>query len=492
MVSSQGRVGVVAGLEVSRLARDNADWAYLVKICRLTDTLLLDQYALYDPKDPNDRMLLSMKGNLSETELTLIHARCQGAILSLARRGEYHLRLPVGFVYDPEGHVVLDPDEEVQGAIRHFFETFRRMESAESTARVFWEEGLRVPVRIEGGLHKGEVEWKEVTYGRVMKMLHNPRYAGTYSYGRTIERRKMDGTSRQVNLPREKWVSCIPSAHPGYITWEEFERNQSVLRENCPGGNENFRSTAREGPALLQGIVLCGVCGRGMGVRYGNRKGNRNIPIYVCRGERIAREKPLCQRMNGERIDEAIGNLLVEAVTPMVVDEAMKVQRELEAREGEAARLRRQAVDRAQHEADTAHLRYLKVDPTNRLVVASLERTWNEKLQILARVQTEWEVSQDGRGVAVNRAQQLALRTLKENFADLWQDPRIPCRERKRLVRMILEDVTLFKGQEDITVNVRFKGGANRTLTVRRAPRLCDYATKPEVVHMVQGYCSPS
>jgi DNA invertase Pin-like site-specific DNA recombinase len=259
-----GKAGIVLGLEVSRLARNSTDWHRLLEICALTDTLILDEDGVYDPAHFNDRLLLGLKGTMSEAELHIIKARLQGGILNKARRGELQSPLPVGLVYSTDNQPVLDPDKQVQESLRCFFDTFQRTGSAMATVKTFHQQRLRFPRRLKKGPHKGDVFWVELTHSRALQVLHNPRYAGAFVYGRRRTRKKADGKEAYRMLPREEWI-LLPDLHPGYISWERYEENQRRLRENAQAlGDDRRKSPPREGPALLQGLVLCGVCGHRM------------------------------------------------------------------------------------------------------------------------------------------------------------------------------------------------------------------------------------
>jgi DNA invertase Pin-like site-specific DNA recombinase len=263
-----GRAGIVLGLEVSRLARNNADWHRLLEICGMSGTLILDEDGLYDPGDFNDRLLLGLKGTMSEAELHFIRARLRGGQLSKARRGELRMALPVGLVYDPAGNVALDPDAGVQQALRHLFESFQRTGSARAVVQTFTREGLLFPVRVRTGAHKGELAWMPLRHWRVLRTLHNPRYAGAFVYGRRRARKRPDGKITNETLPREQWMTLIPEAHHGYLSWEQFEINQRLLATNARAhGTDRAAGPAREGPALLQGLAICGRCGKRMTVQ---------------------------------------------------------------------------------------------------------------------------------------------------------------------------------------------------------------------------------
>ncbi|MFN2505341.1 MAG: recombinase family protein [Acidimicrobiales bacterium] len=459
-----GKVGLVIGLEVSRLARNNADWQRLLEICALSETLILDEDGLYDPCSFNDRMLLGLKGTLSEAELHFLTARLRGGQLVKARTGELVMPLPVGLVYDPAGRVVLDPDQGVRDAVAHLFATFSRTGSARATVKAFGAEGLRFPSRVRTGPNKGTLAWFPLRHHRVLQVLHNPRYAGAFAYGRRRQRRGADGRTRNSVQPREAWTSLIPGAHAGYISWDTFEENLRRLAECARAhGAERRASPPREGPALLQGLVVCGRCGGRMTVRYHSRRG-RLLPEYRCQRAGIEDANPICAAVAGEGVDEAIGELLLATVTPLALDVALAVQAELEGRAEEADALRRQHVERARHAAEQARRRYLAVDPDNRLVAANLEADWNEALRALTRAQEDYE-RQTAKTAPLGDADKVRIAALASDFPALWSDPRTPQRERKRMVRLLVEDVTLVRS-EDIAVHVRFRGGQTQSLQV--------------------------
>jgi DNA invertase Pin-like site-specific DNA recombinase len=458
-----GQVGVVLGLEVSRLARNNADWHRLLEICALTDTLILDEDGLYNPGHFNDRLLLGLKGTMSEAELHVLRARLQGGILAKASRGELEMALPVGLIHAPDSKVVLDPDQQVQAALHSFFETFRRTGSASATVRSFRERGLLFPRRLRSGPHQGDLAWGPLRHWRALRVLYNPRYAGAFAFGRTRTRRTAHGRSRVSTVPREEWHTLLLDAHPGYISWVEHEENLGRLRENAQAhGTDRRHSPPREGPALLQGLLICGRCGERMTVRYRAHHG-RLLPIYVCQQDRIQNAKPICQIIVGAGLDDAIGELLLEAVTPLALEVALSVQQELESRSEEVDRLRRQQVERARYEAELAQRRYLRVDPDNRLVADSLEAEWNHKLRALSDAQDEYERRRQTEAALLDDNKRAEILALATDFPRLWRDSATPDRERKRVVRLMLEDVTLLK-QDELVAHIRFRGGATRTL----------------------------
>jgi DNA invertase Pin-like site-specific DNA recombinase len=460
-----GKAGIVLGLEVSRLARNNADWHRLLEISALAGTLICDEDGLYDPADFNDRLLLGLKGTMSEAELHFIRARLQGGILSKARRGELPMPLPVGLVTDPTGKVVLDPDRGVQDALRHLFQTFERTGSARAVVYAFNRDGLLFPSRIRKGPRKGELAWNELTHWRVLRTLHNPRYAGAFVYGQSRTRKTADGHARTRYLPREEWITLIHDAHPGYLTWEQFEHNQKLLAANAYAhGTDRTAGPAREGPALLQGLAICGRCGRRMTIRYHQRR-DTLVPDYRCANDNIQRNGPICLNLPGHSIDRAIEQLLLDTVTPLALEVALTVQAELEARATEADQLRRSHVERARQHAELARRRYLAVDPDNRLVADTLEADWNDALRALQAAQDEYDRQTTAASAALNEHRKAQIRQLATDFPALWSDPATPVRERKRITRLLIEDVTLNK-TDQIHLHVRFRGGETTSLTI--------------------------
>ncbi len=488
-----GRAGIVLSLEVSRLARNSSDWHRLLEICAVTDTLILDEDGVYDPAHFNDRLLLGLKGTMSEAELHVIRSRLQGGLLNKARRGELEIRQPIGFVYDEQGRIVLDPDKQIQESIRYLFTTFRRVGTVFKTVRVFRDEGLKFPQRVYHGPRKGEVVWGELKVSRVAYILHNPRYAGAYVYGRRTQKRR-DAQGRPVMkwLSREEWHTLIKDFHEGYISWEEYEENLKRLEANRQSGEGYNRCAPREGPALLQGFVMCGVCGKPMRVRYRHSQG-RLSPQYQCKGwdEKVA--GPLCQSVPGDAVDQAVGSLLVEVMNPVALDVALSVQEELEQRQVEADKLRYRQVERARHEAELARRRYMRVDPDNRLVADALEADWNGRLRDLREAEEQYENKRQEDREVLDEQMREKIRELATDFPRLWNDPRVPQRERKRMARLVLEDVTLKRASDGIQVHVRFKAGATRTLCLPRP--LCSWeqwTTDAEVVaeidHLLDHY----
>lgn len=480
-----GHAGIVLGLEVSRLARNCADWHRLLELCALTGALILDEDGLYDPRDFNDRLLLGLKGTMSEAELHILRARLQGGKDSKAHRGELRMTLPIGLVYDPQGHVTLDPDQHVQQALRTLFQTFQRTGTASAVVRFFRNQGLLFPYRLYCGARKGEVVWRSLRHTRVLRTLHHPRYAGAYVYGRMHAYKTADGHTHFQARPQDQWHTLLLSAHPGYITWEQYQDNQARLRACAQAyGKERSKSPPGQGPALLQGLVLCGICGLRMTVRYRCRKGILS-PEYVCQRHGTEHAQTICQFVPGAGVDQAVGSLLLEMVTPMTLDIALAVQQELQSRLDQADQLRRRQIDRAQYEADLAGQRFMQVNPNNRHVADTLEADWNQKLRILADAKNQYEQQRQTGRTDFDQTSREKIMSLATDFPTLWQDSQTTDQDRKRMVRLLIEDVTLIK-KDDITAHIRFRGGAKRTLVLPKPlPSAQARRTPPELVSLI-------
>jgi DNA invertase Pin-like site-specific DNA recombinase len=487
-----GRVGIVLGLEVSRLARNSTDWHRLLELCALSDTLILDEDGLYDPAHFNDRLLLGLKGTMSEAELHVLKARLRGGILSRARRGELKQMVPVGFVHDVQDRVILDPDVQVQASVRLFFDTFRRTGSCLAVVKEFHAKDLLFPRRLRSGAHKGELVWAQLLHCRARQIIHNPRYAGAFVFGRTKHRRLPSGKYSSRQVPSEEWI-LIRDVHPGYVTWEEYLSNLQRVKGNALAwSTDRHRGPAREGTALLQGLVICGACGERMSVRYHSHH-NAEVPTYWCGRRPMHRgEIGLCQTIHGAALDAAIGDIIIEAMTPLSIEVALCVQQELANRQEEADRLRRQHVERAKYEAELAQRRFLKVDPDNRLVADALEADWNAKLRALAAAQETYEKAAAADVGAVNDAERAQLMSLATDFPRLWRDPRTQMKDKKRMLRLLIEDVTLSKG-DTLHADIRFAGGATRSLDLP-LPKSCielrttDAAVVKEIDRLIDIY----
>ena len=486
--------GAVVSLEVSRLARSCSDWYHLLEICALTDTLVIDEEGIYDPGHYHDRLLLGFKGTMSEAELHWLRQRLLGGKLTKAELGELRFRLPVGLMYDPTGKVVLDPDEEVQAAVHLVFTLFEQYGSALAVVKHFTTHHLRFPDRLWKRTQKGELVWEPLRCGRVLSLLHNPFYAGTYVYGRTKTRRQalpgehppIKGRTRQVK--REDWPIVLLDVHPGYITWEQFRRNQQVLDDNRTWRPGERRGAVREGSALLQGIVLCGVCGRRMNVRS---LSDGTIPSYECRQAHAQLAEKTCQTMRGDGIDQAVTTCFLEAIQPAHLAVSLSTLDHLEARAKQIDRGWQLRLERAQYEADLARRRSTAVAPENRLVARSLERDWNEKLTAVEQLQKEYAILPKPTALLITSQERQRILALAHNVPAVWNASTTSQAERKQLLRYLIKDVTLTKREQVIEVRIRWQTEALTEVSVARPKLVADARrTDQEVVARVRELSS--
>lgn len=367
--------------------------------------------------------------------------------------------------------MILDPDAQVQQAVRLFFEIFQRTGSCLAVVKEFHAQQLLFPRRLRSGAHKGELVWGELLHCRARQIIHNPRFAGAFVFGRTRQRHLPNGKVRSRLVSCEEWI-LLRDAHPGYITWEQYQANVQRVKGNARAWSADRRQgPPREGTALLQGLVLCGACGERMTVRYHSHRG-QSVPTYWCGRRLLSRgENGLCQTVHGGTLDAAIGDLVIEAMTPLAIEVALTVREALVTRHEEADRLRRQHVERARYEADLAQRRFLKVDPDNRLVADALEADWNDKLRALAGAQEIYEQASKADSHLVTDAERAELLALATDFPRLWRDPRTDMKEKKRMLRLLITDVTLTKG-DALHVDIRFAGGATHSLDLP-LPKSC-------------------
>lgn len=365
----------------------------------------------------------------------------------------------MGFVYDDSGKTVIHPDRQVKEAVEHLFSTFKRTGSAYAVVKHFRENGLKFPAHVRSGPYADEIVWKPLYHYRVLQVLHNPRYTGTFVFGQTRTRKNpIDGKAKIQNIPQDQWKVIIPEVFVGYISWEQYQNNLKQLANNAAAhGKDRRRSPPRSGPALIQGMVLCGKCGQRMTVRYHIYNGEL-VPDYVCQQHGIETATRQCQFVQGGPVDELIGKMHLEMVTPTILDVSMKVFKEIQTRHEDLARLHRTGLERARHEAELAQRRFLRVNPDNRLVADSLESRWNGALRTVTELKEKYEcvIAENENDMTSDKVER--IRKLVEDFPAVWNDPRTSAKQRKRMVRLLIEDVTLLK-TDVIHVKVRFKGG---------------------------------
>ena len=464
-----GRVGIVFGLEVSRLARSNADWYRLLDLAGITDTLIADADGIYHPASFNDRLVLGLKGTMSEAELHVLRARLEGGIRNKAARGELRRGLPVGLVWgDDDGEILLHPDEAVRGMIAAIFERFAEFGSVRAVWLWLRTEELKMPVQRSANT---EPTWIEPTYAAVHRVLTHPSYAGAYVYGRTRRERRVDDGGRvhqrARQLQRGDWQVLIVDHHPGYIDWATFEANQARIATNTrPQAHEPGTGAVREGVALLQGLATCGRCGRRLAVHY---QGARSTPGYHCANRTLVNGRgERCLSVGGTQIDKAVTTTFLAALEPAGVHAAIAAAEAIEADHDAALAQWHRQVERARYEAARAERRYLAVDPDNRLVARGLEADWEAKLATLADAEAELVRRQAARPRTLTDDERRGLAALSADIGQVWSAPTTTDRDRKELLRTLLEEVRVNVHSEDrrAELALRWRGGAVTELVV--------------------------
>ncbi len=490
---SLNQVGAVFALEASRFSRSNTDWHRLLEICSLTGTLIIDADGCYDPSDFNDQLLLGLKGTMSSAELHFIRARLQGGKINKARKGELRSPLPVGYVYDDEGHTVTDPDKEVQGAIRRLFEAFRETGSAYGVVQHFARNSLKFPKRAYGGAWNGKLIWGNLVHARVRNVLRNPEYAGAYVYGRFGYEKTVteDGQikTKTIEKKMEDWEVLIKDHHEGYINWEQFMENRNLLAKNRTNDKNNLLpGPAREGLALLQGLLICADCGHHIYIRY---TGNGGIyPTYQCTWQkRDGVSHKHCINVSCRVLDGAIEERLIEILQPPEIEVAVKAFEELERRTSAVDGQWRLKIERAEYDAQLSQRRYEEVDPSNRLVASTLERRWNDKLQELERIRVKYEEHQRNLGLSEISQHKAKILALGKDLPRLWRAKTTKPKDRKRILRLLIKDVTLKRLEEKkkVRLQVRWQGGATEEMIVEIPPNAADkWRHPPEIIQRVR------
>jgi DNA invertase Pin-like site-specific DNA recombinase len=434
---SPGRVGAVFILEASRLARSSADWHRLLDIACLTRTLIIDESTVYDPRDPNDRLVLGMKGTMADFELVWLRQRMDGGRWYLARKGELRHRVTVGYVYDGNRRV-FDPDEEVQRAVALLFERFAQASSCRDLVRDFGAHNLRFPSR-----HGERIVWKPLTAGRARFILRNPIYAGAFVYGRHRSETILEhGERRQRNVerPMSDWPVILRDAHPAYISWEQFMANQARLEDGRPARSSVRRhGAARDGAGLLQGMLLCGRCSGRLEISY--RGNNGRYVSYACRPLVLGQKADGCIRVSGRYIEEPVVAYVLSTLTKDNLEAATKVVEILEEEDAVLNQQWKLRIERARYEAKRAERQYDTCDPENRVVARTLETRWNEKLAELERLEREHEELKQRRRLELNDLDRQRILDLADDLPKLWHSDKTTDRDRKVLLRLLLQEV---------------------------------------------------
>ena len=466
-----GHAGAVFSLEASRLARSCSDWYRLLEISALTNTLVVDEEGIYDPSQYNDRLLLGFKGTMSEAELHWLRSRLLGGKLKKAQQGQLRLPLPTGLVYDTTGKVIFDPDEQVQQAIQLVFDSFDELQSAMSVIRYFKTHSLLFPTRLRGGSRKDELIWKPLGQRRVLSVLHNPTYAGAYAYGRSQSRlQTLPGETRPVEKRTrhpnpDDWRILLLDVHPGYITGDQYLRNRQRLDDNRTFRSEDRRGAVREGTALLQGIVLCGRCGRRMTIRYLD---NGVTPVYKCQQAYHQFAEPTCQIIRGDGVDAGVTQLFLEAMRSAQLTVSIAALEQIEVRTKQIDHQWQLRIERARYDAELAKRRFCAIDPENRLVARNLERDWNERLVEIERLEREYTSLPRPSTLVASPEERQRILALAQDLSTVWHAATTTYAERKQLLRFLIKDVTLTKQENTIHAGIRWQTGALSELDIAR------------------------
>ena len=457
-----GRAGLVLALEVSRVARNNAEWYRLLDLCGLADTLIADADGLYNPGDFNDRLLLGLKGTMSEVELHVLRARLDGGIRNKAARGELRRGLPVGLVWgDGDGEVCFHPDAAVTGAIRSVFERFTEVGSVRQVWLWFLAEDLSFPLQSS---RWPEIQWVKPTYTAIHHVLTNPSYAGAYTYGKTRVERYIDEAGRVRKrvrrLPQAEWQVLLREHHEGFIDWQIYEINQQRIARNTRPRRHQAGGSVREGAALLQGLARCGHCGRRLRVYYSGKNSN---PGYHCPGQNLVNGRgTYCLRVGGLQIDQAVSKIFLIALGPAAIEASLEAANRLEQGHDQALSQWRLEVERSRYESERAERRYRAVEPENRLVARTLETEWNQTLRELKASEAELERRQQISARPLSPEERAKLQSFGADVERVWDAPTTTDRDRKELFQALLEEILIFidrtEGQAQLTI--RWRGGA--------------------------------
>lgn len=473
-------VGIILGLELSRLARSNKDWHQLIELCSIFGTLIADQYGLYDPTDYNDRLLLGLRGIMNEAELHILQGRMHQALINKAKRGEIYVRAPAGYVKLASGELGLDPDEQAQSVIRLLFDEFDRLGSIRRVLRFFQENDIKLPIRPHAGPAKGQLEWRPASPAVVNSVLTHELYSGAYRFGhcQTDPRRKKPGQpdAGRVVVPPDKYHALIPDHCPAYITKERYDRNQRRIAQNRFG----FATTgaARDGGSLLAGILFCGRCGRRMTVTY---HGPNKVMRYHCTTGTVDFRDPRCQSLSGQVIDELAEEKILAALEPAALELSLMAAQEIDAEQRRLNDNRCQQIERARFEADRAQRQYQAVEPENRLVARELERQWEAALQDVQVLEQQHVRLRETQPSSLSNEQRELVRSLAENLPAVWQASTTRASDRQRIVRLLIERVAVtVKGTtERVDVLLNWSGGFTSqheiTRPVRRYEQTADY-----------------
>ncbi|RUX51743.1 recombinase family protein [Mesorhizobium sp. M4A.F.Ca.ET.050.02.1.1] len=486
----EGRVGAVFAIEVSRLARNGRDWHTLIEFCGLVGTVIVDEDGTYEPRHPNDRLLLGMKGTMSELELSLLRARSMEALKQKARRGELFFTVAVGYVKVGRDKIEMDPDLRVREAIGLVFTRFAEMQSIRQVFLSLRSDQIALPYinpRISGQQH---VLWKPPVYTTVSNLLTNPVYAGAYAFGRTGSRTIIENGRKRIVRGRRKarsdWAVLLVDHHEGYLSWADFERNQRLIADNANGKGMMVRGPVRKGEALLAGLLRCGHCGRRLLVGYNGAKGD--VGRYKCDATRSNPDGDPCISFGALRVDEAVGAEIVRLLQPLGVEAAIQAIAQREHQSGEKQRQIELALEQARYEAIRARRQYDTVDPENRLVAHELERRWNGALAAVRALEEELEALVRQRPAALSAEERQRLLQMGADLEAAWHHPAATAVTRKRIIRVVLREVVAHVEGDQIHLLLHWQGGDHTRLTVRKNRRgQTRWSVEPETVELIRA-----
>ncbi|UCF85414.1 MAG: recombinase family protein [Desulfobacteraceae bacterium] len=456
------KVGIIFGLEVSRLARNNRDWYQLLDLCSLTGTLIADADGVYDPSSFNDRLLLGLKGTMSEAELHMIKSIMLQGLYHKAQKGELRFKLPVGYQFDDDGKIIKSLDEQVTHIIDLTFKEFFEIGSANGVLKYFLEEDLLFPRK---ATFDKKIRWVRPYYRAIRQTLGNPLYAGTYVFGRTKVIKELDENGNQKLRHKKQnmkdWLVIIHDHHPAYISWDQYLKIQNQIEKNTSPPKSQVSQAVREGSALLQGLARCGNCGRSMYVTY-HGQGKKSYPSYICNVayRSLGLGKHYCQSIGGRRIDQAVSDAFLQALAPASFNIHLKALEQLQHQQDMALEQLQLQMERAQYEAERAFRQFDAVEPENRLVARTLEKQWNDSLKRVEELKTRIRERRKIFQEQLSKKQEDELRRLAHNLPAIWNVPTTTDKERKRLLRAAIEEVQLKKQDRAVTVKILWIGGA--------------------------------
>ncbi len=481
---SLDQVGIVLALEVSRLARSCSDWYRVLEVAALSGTLIGDEAGIYDPRDYNDRLLLGLKGTLSEAELYTLKTRLQGGRLNKAHKGELAQMLPVGFIRTPDHRVQLDPHEDVQATLRMIFEQFDRLGTANAVLRYFRDQDLLMPRLITQGEELGQIVWQRASYPAIHLVLSNPAYAGTFAYGRRKQaaKRVVGELPKRTRLPPEEWEVLVPNVYPAYITWEQYLANRERLLKNL-GYFGQTSSVPRQGDALLQGRVFCARCGRRMVVYYTNTG-----PYYRCDHLKKRYGDPICQSFKASPVDQAVVNAFLQVIEPAHIEATLAALDQLERQRRARDRLWQQRIERTQFEAERIHRQYNQVEPENRLVARQLETQWNTALQCVEELQHAYTQAQPRQLAPLSPTDRTRVEALVQEVPQVWTAATTLPADRKRMLQCLIRDIRLdsFSQPGQTQIQIHWQTSTLTLLTVHRPTAADGHRLQTSIVETIR------